>query len=48
MRTPLPYPDLVVSARCLDDRRLGKQRVEAMQVLNALRNPANRWRRHPT
>lgn len=38
----------MASARCLDDRRLGKQRVEAMQVLNALRNPANRWRRHPT
>lgn len=48
MQTFLPYADFDACARCLDDRRLGKQRVEAYQVLNALANPRNRWRRHPT
>lgn len=48
MQTFLPLPDLAASARCLDDRRLGKQRVEAMQVLNALHRLASPWRRHPT
>jgi hypothetical protein len=47
VQTFLPYPDFDQTARCLDDRRLGKQRVEAMQVLNALRTPHNPWRRHP-
>ena len=36
MQTFLPYPDIAASLGCLDYRRLGKQRVEAMQVLNAL------------
>lgn len=47
MQTFLPYADFLETARCLDDRRLGKQRVEAMQILNALTNATNRWRRHP-
>ena len=47
MQTFLPYADFARVARCLDDRRLGKQRVEAYQVLNALTNPRNAWRRHP-
>jgi hypothetical protein len=33
--------------RCLDYRRLGKQRVEAMQILNALRGKTPGWRNHP-
>lgn len=33
--------------RCLDYRRLGKQRVEAMQILNALAGKSRGWRRHP-
>ena len=33
MQTFLPYPDFVKSAQCLDYRRLGKQRVEAKQIL---------------
>jgi hypothetical protein len=31
-----PYIDWRMSARVLDNRRLGKQRVEAKQVMNAI------------
>ncbi len=45
----MPYPDFNKSARCLDMRRLGKQRVECLQILNVLcLNPESRWRNHPT
>lgn len=55
MQTFLPLPSFRDSARCLDDRRLGKQRVEAKQILIALGvpvgqhegNPASRWKNHP-
>ncbi len=48
MQTFLPYPDFEESARCLDTKRLGKQRVEALQILNALQNPqAKGWKNHP-
>lgn len=36
MNTFLPYSDIVKSIKCLDSKRLGKQRVEAMQILKAL------------
>jgi hypothetical protein len=36
MQTFLPYPDYAESARVLDNRRLGKQRVECLQILNVL------------
>lgn len=36
MQTFLPYPDFEQSAKCLDNKRLGKQRVEVLQLLNAL------------
>ena len=36
MQTFLPYPDYAASARTLDDRRLGKQRVETLQVMGVL------------
>lgn len=36
MQTFLPYPDFSASARVLDDKRLGKQRVECLQILKAL------------
>lgn len=48
MQTFLPYKSFVETAKCLDYKRLGKQRVEAMQIYNAIYNPFNRWRRHPT
>jgi hypothetical protein len=49
MQTFLPYADFVESARCLDYRRLGKQRVEAMQLHNILTNRTTTkgWRSHP-
>lgn len=36
MQTFLPYPDFDRSAQVLDSQRLGKQRVEAMQLLKVL------------
>lgn len=49
MQTFLPYPDFAASAAALDSRRLGKQRVEAYQILRILRGEyAGRgWRHHP-
>lgn len=47
MQTFLPYPDLWESANCLDRQRLGKQRVEAMQILNALNGLSRGWVNHP-
>ena len=39
MQTFLPYPDFVQTAGVLDARRLGKQRVETIQVMRALTVP---------
>jgi len=36
MQTFLPYADFLKSAQCLDYRRLGKQRVEAKQIIDLL------------
>lgn len=36
MQTFLPYRSYVKSARALDNKRLGKQRVETLQILNVL------------
>ena len=47
MQTFLPYPDLYKSVECLDNRRLGKQRVEAFQILKALRGETKGWVNHP-
>ena len=47
MQTFLPYCDFLATARVLDRRRLGKQRVEALQVLRGLTVPGYGWRRHP-
>ncbi|MDP1820747.1 MAG: MSMEG_6728 family protein [Acidimicrobiales bacterium] len=47
MQTFLPYPDFTKSAAVLDPRRLGKQRVEAMQILRALTRPVYGWKHHP-
>lgn len=46
MQTFLPLADFRMSARVLDYRRLGKQRVEALQILNALRSGGG-WSSHP-
>ena len=49
MQTFLPYCDFSDSLQALDDRRLGKQRVEAFQILNILlgRTQTKGWRNHP-
>jgi len=47
MQTFLPYPDFTRSAAALDPRRLGKQRVEALQVVRALVRPTYGWQSHP-
>ncbi|MCB5164479.1 MSMEG_6728 family protein [Streptomyces bambusae] len=47
MQTFLPLPSFQASAAVLDGRRLGKQRVEALQVLRGLTVPGYGWRRHP-
>jgi hypothetical protein len=47
VQTFLPYPDFVASARVLDQKRLGKQRVETIQVLRGLTVPTYGWRHHP-
>lgn len=55
MQTFMPYPNYIDTARCLDYRRLGKQRVECKQILQALGVPVggpvlakpSSWRSHP-
>jgi hypothetical protein len=47
VQTFLPYADFNQSAKVLDYKRLGKQRVEALQILNAIREQSKGWRRHP-
>ena len=47
MQTFLPYADFEESARALDPKRLGKQRVECIQVLRGLTVPTYGWRHHP-
>ena len=47
MQTFLPYPDFTKSAQCLDRQRLGKQRVECMQIAKALLGETKGWANHP-
>ncbi|MEV4704793.1 MSMEG_6728 family protein [Actinoplanes sp. NPDC049316] len=47
MQTFLPFPEFAASARALDQKRLGKQRVETIQVLRGLIQPGYGWRHHP-
>ena len=49
MQTFLPHKSFKKSLKVLDWRRLGKQRVEAHQVLNVLlgRTETKGWRNHP-
>jgi hypothetical protein len=47
MQTFLPYRDFRESARVLDRSRLGKQRVEAWQIAQALTRPDYGWKNHP-
>ncbi|MBB6121116.1 MSMEG_6728 family protein [Nocardiopsis algeriensis] len=47
MQTFLPHASFAECARVLEDRRLGKQRVETLQILRALVWPRYGWKRHP-
>lgn len=47
MQTFLPLESFVESARVLDRARLGKQRVENLQIMKALHDPAYGWQSHP-
>lgn len=47
MQTFLPYPSFQRSARVLDRQRLGKQRVEVLQIMRALHVPGHGYRNHP-
>lgn len=48
MQTFLPYSDFEKSLVSLDSKRLGKQRVEAFQILNTITGKSNGWKNHPT
>ncbi|MCW2811959.1 MAG: hypothetical protein JWP61_2417 [Friedmanniella sp.] len=43
----MPYPEFERSLRALDLRRLGKQRVEVIQIVRALTVPGYAWSSHP-
>jgi hypothetical protein len=47
MQTFLPVADFADSARLLDSPRLGKQRVETLQILRAIELPDYGWANHP-
>ena len=47
MNTFLPYSNFKKSAQCLDNKRLGKQRVEAYQILRTLLGYSEGWKSHP-
>lgn len=47
MQTFLPYDDFAESARVLDRQRLGKQRVEGVQILRTLLGISDGWKSHP-
>lgn len=47
MQTFLPYADFAKSAEVLDNKRLGKQRVETLQIIKALTQPGYGWQNHP-
>lgn len=47
MQTFLPYKDFNHSAAVLDRQRLGKQRVEVLQILRTLSGKSAGWSNHP-
>ena len=47
MNTFLPYANFRLSLKCLDNKRLGKQRVEAFQILKAIYLDRYGWQQHP-
>lgn len=47
MQTFVPYPNIKSSAESLDKKRLGKQRVETLQILNCIIKGGKGWSNHP-
>ncbi len=47
MQTFLPYDDFKKTAHVLDRQRLGKQRVENLQILKAIFGESKGWTNHP-
>jgi len=47
MQTFMPYSDFKMSVKCLDYKRLGKQRVEAMQTYNQVTKGKGGYPHHP-
>jgi Pyrimidine dimer DNA glycosylase len=48
MQTFLPFANFRESAKSLDMKRLGKQRVEVLQLLNSFHKPDYKgWKNHP-
>lgn len=47
MQTFLPFQDFNASVATLDDKRLGKQRVETFQILRAITDATYGWQHHP-
>ena len=48
MQTFMPHKSFRESAECLDMKRLGKQRVEVLQLLNSFHKPNYKgWKNHP-
>lgn len=47
MQTFLPYASFKDSAKSLDSKRLGKQRVEVKQIFNCYTGKLSRWNNHP-
>lgn len=47
MQTFLPFESFTDSARVLDRQRLGKQRVEVLQILKVLAGKTKAWSNHP-
>ena len=47
MQVFLPYKSYISSVRVLDNKRLGKQRLEADQILKIIRGEYSAWKNHP-
>ena len=47
MQTFLPAADFRYTAKVLDRARLGKQRVETLQIMKSLIDPNHGWKHHP-
>ena len=47
MQTFLPFDSYTKSAAVLDNKRLNKQRIELIQIVNALTLPSYGWKNHP-